>query len=710
MKTKRAILLAVLVMISSSVVAQFQISVLPQASFPVLESSQLFGIGYGADVGVQFLPPALAPIGLGIRASALYSPLFTTGSVFLGGVSAGVQALIPFTSQFFASADFTIGYHYEIPIGWESAVSSGSGLLLQSRVGVGMRLTPFTDLVVGGGLDYAAGLQITARGFAGINLRVTSPQSFGGTQVDPNTPIILFESDRGVTSTDLSIEPLFPALYAQYDKRPLGSITLLNNEESPAEDVRVSVFVEEVMTNPFVTTLEESLGAGNSEAVALNALFTDEVLGFSEGKKISGQIRIEYRQDGQLFAREFTPVFEFLNRNALVWDDDYRICSFVTSKDPVVFSIARKASTLVGRESGAAVDENFRKAMLLFTILSGRDLAYQVDPVTPYEEYFDDPRAVDFLQFPRQTLQFGNGDCDDLSALYAALLEAAGIRTAFVTHPGHIYIAFELGRSIREREGVFSNVDELIIDGDSAWVPVEVTLLEEDFLRAWKTGASQWRRYSSTGDTGLFDTRSGWDTYQPVGFFDDADTQSGGLDPEVGEVDDRDYAAYRDLLDTYINQEIFPRVASLEERIANSRQPYRLQNRLGVLYGQFGLTDDAESAFGDSIRSRMNAPALVNLGNLEFLRENWMQAQEYYEQASGLEPQNALVLLSLARINHELENYGTTQRNLEQLAAIDSDLAETFPYLQMTGEDAARAADAQGARKLVLWSTDDEEE
>jgi transglutaminase-like putative cysteine protease len=32
------------------------------------------------------------------------------------------------------------------------------------------------------------------------------------------------------------------------------------------------------------------------------------------------------------------------------------------------------------------------------------------------------------------------GDCDDLSILYCSLLEAIGIRTAFVTIPGHIFM------------------------------------------------------------------------------------------------------------------------------------------------------------------------------------------------------------------------------------------------------------------------------
>jgi len=697
-------------LVATSAMAQFQVSVYPQVGFPVGESNRLFATEFGVDMGVQFAPPALAPLGFTLRTSGLIIPLEVSGNILLAGVSAGVQALVPFSEQFFGIADASLGYHFDFPAEWESAVPYGSGFLMQARLGVGMRVTPFMDFIAGGGFDYAGGLQLAARAHAGINIRIGNPESLSGVQIDPNTPIMLLESDRGLSSTDLSLNPLFPALYGQYDHRPVGTITLTNNEDTPAEEIRVSVFVEEAMANPYVTELHQPLAAGESTEVTLNALFTDDVMAFSEGSRLSGEVRIDYRLDGQAYARELTPVFEFLNRNALVWDDDARICSFVTSKDPVIIAIARSAAALVGRESLDAVDENFRKAMLIFTILGGHQLAYQVDPVTPYEDLSGDTQTIDFLQFPRQTLQYGTGDCDDLAALYAALLEAIGIHTAFVTHPGHIYLAFELSRPLRAQQGMFSNPDDLIVDGESVWVPVEVTMLGDDFLRAWRTAASQWRRYSAAGTASLHDTREGWTRYPAVGFFDNLDAQTGGAAGDISLLGPDDYDTYRELLNTYISQEIYPRVVELEDRIGESREPSRLYNRLGVLYGQYGMEDEAESAFRFSLTSRINVSALINLGHIAFLREDWVEAQEYYEQASDVDPENPLVMLSLARVSHELENYGTTRRMLDRVAAVDPDLADAYPYLRMTGDDASRAADAQGALSSVLWSLDDEEE
>ena len=71
-------------------------------------------------------------------------------------------------------------------------------------------------------------------------------------------------------------------------------------------------------------------------------------------------------------------------------------------------------------------------------------LVYVIDPSTPYLEYSKTGGAVDFLQFPRHTLDYKAGDCDDLSILFNSLLESIGIKTAFITVPGHIFTAFNI--------------------------------------------------------------------------------------------------------------------------------------------------------------------------------------------------------------------------------------------------------------------------
>ena len=80
----------------------------------------------------------------------------------------------------------------------------------------------------------------------------------------------------------------------------------------------------------------------------------------------------------------------------------------------------------------------------MFQALGLSGLNYVVDPASSYAELSRNKLAVDYLKYPAETLSYGSGDCDDLSACYCALLSSVGIPTAFITVPGHIFMAFAL--------------------------------------------------------------------------------------------------------------------------------------------------------------------------------------------------------------------------------------------------------------------------
>lgn len=67
--------------------------------------------------------------------------------------------------------------------------------------------------------------------------------------------------------------------------------------------------------------------------------------------------------------------------------------------------------------------------------------------------YVRDIRGVETVQTPEQTLQIGQGDCDDKSVLVAALLESIGHPTRFVAigkSPDdfiHVYVQTKIGRN-----------------------------------------------------------------------------------------------------------------------------------------------------------------------------------------------------------------------------------------------------------------------
>jgi hypothetical protein len=131
---------------------------------------------------------------------------------------------------------------------------------------------------------------------------------------------------------------------------------------------------------------------------------------------------------------------------------------------------------------------------------------------------------VDSLNYPYQTLYYRGGDCDDLSILYCSLLEVLGVDTAFITIPGHIYMAFDTGAE----NGVMFDTgkEDFIEHGGRLWMPVEVTVPGEGFYGAWRIGAREWRaaaRGSLAADSGLtgeerrlYPMRESWAVYPPV--------------------------------------------------------------------------------------------------------------------------------------------------------------------------------------------------
>lgn len=116
-------------------------------------------------------------------------------------------------------------------------------------------------------------------------------------------------------------------------------------------------------------------------------------------------------------------------------------------------------------------------------------------------KYVSDRRAaVDFVQFPSETIELRGGDCDDLSVCLSSLLESIGIQTAFIDYKpkdglGHVTLLintnltpYEVGTiTINERKFLvrknYTGVEEI-------WIPIEVTSLT-NFDEAWNLGAKK---------------------------------------------------------------------------------------------------------------------------------------------------------------------------------------------------------------------------
>ena len=500
----------------------------------------------------------------------------------------------------------------------------------------------------------------------------------------------------------LHIDPVFPVLHSYYDENPIGSVTVTNSTNDPVEDIVVSFYVDQYMDNPKASQRIPRLEPNGTESRALYGLFTSEILEITEGARLSALVKVTYTKANSETTEEFVQSIEVLNRNAMTWDDNQKIAAFVTARDPAVMGFARNVSGLMQESVTPGINANLAVAMGLHEGLDTYGMHYVPDPVTSYIEYSEQPTAVDYLLFPRQTLEFHGGDCDDLSALYSALLESVGIDTAFVTTPGHIFVAVSLGIDPERARRTFSHPDELIFRDDIAWLPVEVTLRGEGFLAAWREGAKEWRENVADGRAELYPVHEAWEAYHPVGL-----PGSISLEPIDREAIGNAFSLE---FSRFVNQEIASELTGLEAQKEKDPDNPRWHNRLGSLYGRYGLLPKAMEYFERALElNRDYLPALLNMGNVHFYSGNPIKALEYYEAAQERRPESPDVLLSIARANHELENYGTVRIVYEKIQEVAPEVASKFSYLGLRGEEASRAAQA-GAEDLFIWMHESEDE
>ncbi len=486
----------------------------------------------------------------------------------------------------------------------------------------------------------------------------------------------------GVTLDPVSIDEIFPVFRSFYDDHPIGTATLKNGGTTAIENVKVELELKGYMDAKKPCSVASTVAAGKSETVTLTAVFNDNVLKLTQGTKALATVTVSWTSGGQPASKDFVQTVQFLELNAMTWEDDERAAAFVTDKDPLVQQFRSAVVTNVDK-AVTDVDPKLRIAMALHQALVKYGLKYWTDPKSAYETVSKTEATIDYLQFPAQTITLKTGDCDDLTILACALLESASVDSAFVTVPGHIFVAFALAMTPDTAKKKFVKPDDLIFMNGKAWVPWEITALSGGFLKAWESGATEWRASDAKGEAGFHPFETAKKKYKPVAY--SASSAAITLPSEA------DWTkAYAEEVKTFINQQIAAQVQKLQADIKANPSTPEYVNKLGVVYARYGLTSEAEKEFL-KLDKQDYVPALVNLGNLAFQKPDMKTALAYYGRACKKEATNARALLGTARSNHELENYGSAQEAYASLKKVDAALAAQYAYLELKGTEADQA-------------------
>ena len=651
----------------------------------------------------------MAFIALGARSYA-YTPGTSVQAISLASLDIGAGVRYPISPMLGLFGYGTVGY-------WYGTFNDMSASSTDPYAGVGLELqlalSPTLGLNMGAqfkdyfglwqGLSAGVGMRI---GFANRGPTATVP-SVPKPAVQP-----LAAPKPPISKPEVKIDTSFPAafsiFYKYYDDHPIGIVRLSNHLGVPISNVKVQFYLKHYMDEPKEVDAPEPLPPESNEEVGVFALFTDAILNVTEGTKAAAELVIDYEANGKPIEEKRIETVNILGRNAMKWDDNRKAAAYVTAKDPGVLQFARSVTSHVQNWETRSINSYLQAAIAIHEALDLYGLDYVPNPTTPYSEASKNKDTVDFVQFPRETFQIKAGDCSDISILYSALLQAVGIDTAFITTPGHIFVALNTKLTPLQAEDALIPASEYIAYKGAVWVPVEITLRHQGFFRAWELGAKEWNQNNPVGQAGFYPVQEAWRVYQPVGL-------PGTPEAIVVPTNDQVLSAYKTEAQRYIDAEISPQIAKLQGQIksaggllseTNAEGILKAMNTLGVLHAKYGQPNEAESMFKEILKKKPYLPAMLNLGNLYFIQSNWKDALSYYHQASDFDPNNPRVLLAIAKVDQQLKNYGEMRQNYQKLKDLDPSLADRYAYLGEGTDLGARAADVGTERLTVLWETE----
>jgi len=262
-------------------------------------------------------------------------------------------------------------------------------------------------------------------------------------------------------------------------------------------------------------------------------------------------------------------------------------------EEPAVLLLSDQIKSFVKPNMNRAIDKNlqsaigFHEALLLLGIAS-------VSPPMTSSAVVPENKAADSVKFSLQTLQDRWGDCSDLSILYSSLLESVQVETAFITTPGHVFIAFALASGEEETRKTFSHADEFIFRDGKVWVPIDVTEREGSFLTAWQAGAKEWRKARKQAH------------FYPVGAVGNAHEPLDSLEsgsqlplPDQAQLVEN----FQQEVARLVEWEIHDREAELMAAVSKSNGSPNTLNALGVLYARYDLLEKAEAQFQAALKT-----------------------------------------------------------------------------------------------------------
>jgi transglutaminase-like putative cysteine protease len=354
-----------------------------------------------------------------------------------------------------------------------------------------------------------------------------------------------------VRIASVEFEDIFASFYKIYGQQSIGTVLVASTDPNPVQ-ATVSLYIPDLMSRPFEQQF--SLEPLAELPVALNAVLSPDILQLEGEVAVEAEVTLSFKVGEETISVEKTHDLTINGRGALSWDSVARAAAFIAPTSAAVTAFARPLLVAFENEIGyfGRPASNLIQAMTLFEALKEHGVRYVPDANTPYAKVAGDAFAIDHVQSAAEVLKRRAGDCDDLTALFCSLLEGAGISTALVDYPGHIFPLFDSGVARWESYKLPVDSRLYLIRDDRLWIPLEITLIDGSFHEAWRHGADELAKLSGLDQRRLIvDTETAWETFPPTALSTEAT-----VEPPAQAAVAEEIAAQHNLLKAMIDEHI----------------------------------------------------------------------------------------------------------------------------------------------------------
>lgn len=519
----------------------------------------------------------------------------------------------------------------------------------------------------------------------------TSKPEFVLDKLTPDTKYVFYVSVRstdateseklGVTGTTLvfnrppleinvaNLRNIFSNTYKLYEQDGIGIAKVTNNTNMPIEQIKFQFTIKNFMDFPVEEKIDQLL-PGQSKEIKLKAVFNNSILTVTEDTSVQVSVEASYFENGNRIAFNNNSTLMVYEKHRLIWDEHGRFASFITPKDAPIMSFVRSVITQYKETKDEAL-----LAAAVFNAMGTIGMTYIQDPNDPYQVVKGNTNVIDYIQFPRETLERKSGDCVDFVGFYMAALESMGIQTRAIEVPGHMLMMFSTG--INADADGYTMDDLYVIHEGKLWIPVETTLVGKSFIKAWEAGSANYHKWVDK-DLALLNAADEWQTYKPASLPDASAMKTIDISREAVE------KHYPNEFMSMLKISLQTKTRRYMQAIANDPTNVDAHLQLGIIMAKAGDMKEAMQYFDKVIVfDPKNAAALNNRGNLYMLQDRYKDAQKAYLAAAQASSDDAEIYVNLARAYKATKDTRKAKEAISKAQGLDPSVKKRYKALTL---------------------------